>query len=119
LACQLHRHYIALSILFLFLIFQFEPLSAIDSPLPRIAANDSFCLLSDAEWKAPAPDLSGKDEQSASLWDDRRENMHVHHPVSHPAPWLVGAGCADAGVRTSMADRACRDLLPKTGGLIT
>ncbi|KAH2281711.1 hypothetical protein KXW02_004832 [Aspergillus fumigatus] len=92
---------------------------AIDSPIPRIAANDSFCLLSDAEWKAPAPDLSGKDEQSASLWDDRRENMHVHHPVSHPAPWLAGAGCADAGVRTSMADRACRDLLPKTGGLIT
>ncbi|KAK9556813.1 hypothetical protein V6Z88_004537 [Aspergillus fumigatus] len=93
--------------------------SPIDSPIPRIAANDSFCLLSDAEWKAPAPDLSGKDEQSASLWDDRRENMHVHHPVSHPAPWLAGAGCADAGVRTSMADRACRDLLPKTGGLIT
>jgi hypothetical protein len=51
-----------------FLFSHFEPPStAIGTHIPRIAANDSSRLLSDAEWKAPALDLSGKDEQSASL----------------------------------------------------
>lgn len=124
LACQLHRHCIALSILLdLPILTFFKPppddqlseLLFLESPQQLIAS--TFCQMQMTRHLLRT--FLERMSRARVSCDDARGYMHVHNSRSHAATWLVGEVYAAAGVRNSQSAWESRDLLPEMGGLIT